>query len=286
VDFIKIGSQLSRETFFAVADECKQEKIPFAGHVPNAITPLEASNAGMESEEHLLGIALSVSSEEENLRGQIAEARVRHDSKSYLAAVAEAQNTLDEKKAAILLEAFRRNQTWITPTLVWTEITSSLSHRTDSLLLKRLPGALQTKWAPGQSISSEAAEAYYQGKFRSDLRLVRLMNKAGVRLLAGSDSLDPYVFPGDSLHRELELLVKAGLSPIDALRTATLNPAELFHLQAELGTVGKGKRADLVLLDANPLDDIHNTRRIAAVIQGGRMMRPHQILAVNVTNTQ
>jgi imidazolonepropionase-like amidohydrolase len=120
------------------------------------------------------------------------------------------------------------------------------------------------------------------------------MHKAGVRLLAGSDSLDPYVFPGDSLHHELELLVRAGLPPADALRAATLGAAEFFGLESELGTIEEGKRGDLVLLEANPLENISNTRRIAAIIQNGRWMTPQEILDrasslrmfLNVTNTQ
>lgn len=278
VDFIKIGSQLSRETFLAVADECKRQKIAFLGHVPDSVTPLEASDAGMKSQEHLFGITLSISAEEAKLREQIASARAHEDNKAYTAAVSEAQKTLDEQKAATLFQTFNRNGTWIVPTLVWTQVTSTLSQRANSPDLSRLPETLREKWTPGKRISSEAAEAYYARKLQSDLKIVGLMRQNGVRMLAGSDSLDPYVFPGDSLHLELELLVKAGLSPVEALRTATLNPAEFFSLQNESGTIAKGKRADLLLLDANPLENITNTRRLAAVIQNGRLMSPSEIL--------
>ena len=141
---------------------------------------------------------------------------------------------------------------------------------------------------------SDAAQAYYARRLQSDMRLVHLMHEAGVRLLAGSDSLDPWVLPGDSLHHELEMLVKAGLSPMEALQAATVRPAEFFAFENELGTVTKGKRADLVLLDANPLENISNTRKIAAVIQAGRYMVPADLLKnadelrnlMNVTSTQ
>ena len=278
VDFIKVGSQLSRDTFFAIADECKRQKIAFLGHVPNSVSPLEASDAGMKSQEHLYGIALSVAHKEERLRDQIASARAHNDESSYASAVSEAQATLDQQKAEALFQAFKRNHTWICPTAVWTEVASRLSQRSDSPLLKRLPRSLQEKWSPGKALSSPAADAYYARKLQADLRIVGLMNKTGVGLLAGSDSLDPYVFPGDSLHRELELLVEAGLTPLDALRTATSNPAEFFGQQTELGTIAKGKRADLVLLDANPLEDIRNTRKVFAVIQNGRYLTPQEIL--------
>jgi imidazolonepropionase-like amidohydrolase len=97
------------------------------------------------------------------------------------------------------------------------------------------------------------------------------LNKAGVKLLAGTDTPEAFVFPGFSLHEELELLVRSGLSPLEALRAATYNPAEYLGALDSLGTVGRGKVADLVLLDANPLLDIRNTRRISSVIANGRV---------------
>ena len=294
VDFIKVGSQLSRETFFAIAEECRRQGIAFLGHVPNSVTPLEASSAGMKSQEHLYGIALSISAKEEALRNQISDARAHDNAKAYAAATTETQTTTDEAKALGLFKAFNRNGTWIVPTLVWTETTSKLSVRQDSPQLAYLPSSLREKWKPGSEIVPKSAEDYYARKLQSDLQIVRLMHKAGVRLLAGSDSLDPYVFPGDSLHHELELLVRAGLPPADALRAATLGAAEFFGLESELGTIEEGKRGDLVLLEANPLENISNTRRIAAIIQNGRWMTPQEILDrasslrmfLNVTNTQ
>jgi imidazolonepropionase-like amidohydrolase len=97
------------------------------------------------------------------------------------------------------------------------------------------------------------------------------MQKAGVPILAGTDTGNPFCFPGFSLHDELALLVIAGLTPAEALRSATLNPAKFFGLDQTLGTIEQGKIADLVLLDANPLVDIRNTQRINAVVSNGRL---------------
>jgi imidazolonepropionase-like amidohydrolase len=102
--------------------------------------------------------------------------------------------------------------------------------------------------------------------------LVGRLDRAGVRMLAGSDSPNPFVYPGFSLHDELGLLVRSGLTPSEALRTATINPAIFLGVTDSLGTVARGKVADLILLDANPLADIANTKRISAVIQGGRLL--------------
>lgn len=107
---------------------------------------------------------------------------------------------------------------------------------------------------------------------RRERALVRRFNAAGVGLLAGTDNSNPFVFPGFSLHDELALLVESGLSALQALQTATLNPAKFLNLTATLGTIAKGKRADMILLDANPLEDIHNTTKINAVLINGRLL--------------
>jgi imidazolonepropionase-like amidohydrolase len=108
--------------------------------------------------------------------------------------------------------------------------------------------------------------------FQKSMNFVAEMQKAGVRILAGTDSPAPFVFPGSSLHDELQLLVEAGLTPLQALQSATRSPAEFLHATKDLGTIEQGKFADLVLLDANPLEDIRNTRKIRAVILRGKFL--------------
>jgi len=105
---------------------------------------------------------------------------------------------------------------------------------------------------------------------RNEKALVDRMKKAGVRILAGTDDGNPYSIPGFSLHDELAMLVEAGLTPMQALQAATYDAAKFFGKLDSLGTVQKGKLADLVLLDANPLDNIRNTVRINAVVVNGR----------------
>jgi imidazolonepropionase-like amidohydrolase len=104
------------------------------------------------------------------------------------------------------------------------------------------------------------------------MNIVAEMQKAGVKILAGTDAPAPYVFPGFALHDELQLLVEAGLTPLEALQAATKSPAEFLHTAKDSGTIEKGKYADLLLLDANPFDDIHNSRQIRAVIFHGRLL--------------
>ena len=107
---------------------------------------------------------------------------------------------------------------------------------------------------------------------RKSMELVAEMQKAGVKILAGTDSPAPYVFPGSGLHDELQLLVESGLTPLEALQSATKIPAEFLHMAKDSGTIETGKFADLVLLDSNPLDDIRNIRKIQAVILRGTLL--------------
>ena len=127
---------------------------------------------------------------------------------------------------------------------------------------RRMRGSqLIPRYLPAESASS-----------RKRWRWLVQLTGAGVKLLAGTDTPNPFCFPGFSLHDELGFLVQAGLTPLEALQTATIKPAEFLGLTKKLGTVEKGKIADLVLLGANPLEDIANTKRIAAVISAGRFL--------------
>jgi imidazolonepropionase-like amidohydrolase len=117
-------------------------------------------------------------------------------------------------------------------------------------------------------------------RFAKESELTGAMHRAGVGILAGTDLGNPYVYPGSSLHDELVLLVGAGLSTLDAIRAATLNPARFLGLSDTFGTVTQGKVADLILLDGNPLDDIANTQRIYGVVANGRYLARTELDAV------
>jgi imidazolonepropionase-like amidohydrolase len=139
-----------------------------------------------------------------------------------------------------------------------------------------VPPALRAQWtseAIAQDVSAEAAK-WYGEQFEFDLKLARAMHAAGVPMLAGSDSLDPFNYPGSGLHEELKLLVRAGFSPMEALQAATINPARFLGRDDAdgFGTLEPGRLADIVLLDADPLADIANTQRISAVVTNGRLL--------------
>jgi imidazolonepropionase-like amidohydrolase len=274
VDFIKIITLPSREAFFAVADEAKKQDISFAGHLPFEIGALEASNAGMRSIEHLLysAFALSYSSKEDELRKRLVEAEKKGDSITWEEIAHEADATYSAEKAGAVWRALKRNGTWITPTLASLDITTHPEDwKADDPLLEYVPQALAMQWRKSFDDAEMKKRAAWLGRQAvNDWRFTGEMHKAGVALLAGSDSLDPFVFPGESLHQELAELVRAGFTPRDALRAATHGAAQFLGRDAEFGSIEAGKTADLVLLDANPLENIGNARKISAVIRGGK----------------
>jgi imidazolonepropionase-like amidohydrolase len=264
-DFIKLQSLIPREAVFAIADEARKQGISFVGHVPDAVRAAEASNAGQKSFEHLIGIFEGSSPlEDEFLKGPKAEGK-------FL-------STYDPARAAALFALLAKNHTWQCPTLVW-ERGGNLIDETDFDRDER------AKYVPAywKDVTWKRFTDQIMHEFNTDdlatrkrfvakeLEVVNAMHKAGVQFLAGTDTPPGvYVFPGFSLHEELQRFVAAGFTPMEALQTATLNPAKFLGMEDKLGTIEKGKLADLVLLDANPLDNIRNTQKIAGVVANGR----------------
>jgi imidazolonepropionase-like amidohydrolase len=263
-DFIKLQSLIPRDAVFAIADEAKKQEIPFEGHVPDSVRAGEMSNAGMKSFEHLIGIFEGSSPlEDDFLKGNKTEGR-------FLA-------TYDPARASALAELLAKNQTWQCPTLVWERCGNliDVSDFSKDARAKYVPSSWKTKtW---KRFTDEIQKGYgtddlaTRKKFiDKELEVVQMLHKASVPFLAGTDTPPGvYIFPGFSLHEELQRFVAAGFTPLEALQTATLNPARFFGMEEQLGTVEKGKLADLVLLTANPLEDIANTQKISGVIVNG-----------------
>ncbi len=264
-DFIKLQSLIPRDAVFAIADEARKQGITFVGHVPDAVRASEASNAGQKSFEHLIGIFEGSSPlEDEFLKGAKGPGK-------FL-------STYDPKRAAALFALLAKNQTWQCPTLVW-ERGGNLIEETD------FAHDTRARYVPAywKDVTWKRFTDQVMHEFNTDdlptrrrfvakeLEVVNAMHRAGIPFLAGTDtSSGVYVFPGFSLHEELQRFVAAGFTPMEALQTATLNPAKFLGMEDRVGTIEKGKLADLVLLDANPLDDIRNTQKIAAVVVNGR----------------
>jgi imidazolonepropionase-like amidohydrolase len=275
-DFVKVYSKLPRDAYLAIADEAKKQGLPFAGHVPESVSAAEASDLGQKSIEHLMGITLACSELEEKLRREELEAMTRADNATarvLMRRIAEkAAGSFSAKKARELYARFVRNGTWQVPTLTVLRSLASLNDPafTGDARLKYMPPFMRSYWPREQS--AEVTDVMKRG-YKRATATVRAMHQAGVPFLAGTDTTNPYVFPGFSLHDELALLVsEGGLTPLEALQAATRNPARFLGQEKDLGAVQPGKLADLVLLEADPLRDITSTRKIAAVVVGGKLL--------------
>jgi len=277
-DFIMTYSWVPRAAYFGMVGEAKKLNIPFAGRVPFSISVVEASDAGQRSIEHEDDLSRACSSQDSLLRARAADtARLANQVQETREQAAILRRSYDAARCRSVIAALARNHTWVTPTLV---VYQPSAHAFDSASThpewaKYVPGIVQGGWIHrARSLTpadSMALRSYFSFERTGDL------NKAGVKLLAGTDTPQPFMFPGFSLHEELGLLVRSGLTPLEAVRAATYNPAEYLGALDSLGTVGQGKVADLVLLDADPLSDIRNTRRISTVIANGRVFDRAQL---------
>ena len=281
VDFVKVYDNLDAESYLAVADAARQRGIPLAGHIPWPVRVTDASDAGQRSIEHSTGILVACSSEEDVLLESYAAVFAQEDfSLANLMGSrvdARAAATFNPQKCKDLARRLRHNETWQTPTLVTQRLAfDSVTVPGDDSRLKYIPRATVDRiWNdrdadPWLKLFTEEDHESRRAVYRMLVEAASFMHREGAPFLAGTDVGRPYIFPGFSLHDELALLVEAGLSPLAALQTATIEPARFLERTDELGTVEAGRLADLVLLDANPLEDIRNTQRIVAVVANGR----------------
>ena len=273
-DFVKILSNIPRDSYFAIADEAAKKKISFVGHVPYSVSVSEAVTAGQNSIEHLTGIMIACSSREADLRAEELTALASRDYATFQKLGSQVMATFDQAKANTLFLQIARSNTWQVPTLVWTQAGSRID---DPKLesdprLKYVPASVREEWKPAKLLKNTSPGELADLKVEA-ARAVQLVNgahSAGGRFMAGTDGPDPYIFPGFSLHDEMEWLVQSGFTPFQALQAATFNSALFVAKLDKYGVAERDHTADLVLLDANPLEDIHNTRKIFGVVFGGK----------------
>ena len=257
VDFIKVYSSLTEECFLAIAKEAKKRNITFAGHIPNRVSIYKAIEAGMASSEHLYGFLNACSSVDTSNEVLIS--------------------TFSDKRFDSICSVLAKSSMWLCPTLT---VNRAMSYLNDSIFINDnriayLPGYVLEIWNQKMNPYSKSQIDNFANSTRVrylfELSLIGKMNEKGVKFLAGTDFPNPYVFPGFSLHDELSLMVKGGMPILDALRSATKNPAIFMNKKAYFGSIEVGKLASLVLLNKNPLDNIENTKTIETVILRGKV---------------
>lgn len=248
-DLLKVHPGLTRDEYDAMARTAKEEKIRFGGHVPADVGLLHAIEMGQETFDHVDG---------------------------YVEYLAGDKGPVDEKKLADVVQKTKQAGAWIVPTMALWEVLL------DTIDLKTLRSYEELKYVP-QSTVDQWTKLYndrYEGMPRATaeqivknrMRVLRALNEGGVKILMGTDAPQQFSVPGFSLHRELERMRDAGMTPYQILVSGTRNVGEYFKSQDDFGTVEKGKRADLILVDANPLQDITNVAKISGVMMRGKWL--------------
>ncbi|HET8923140.1 MAG TPA: amidohydrolase family protein [Candidatus Acidoferrum sp.] len=291
-DCIKVYDGLSRDSYYAIIEEARKLGVPVVGHLPSAISVREASNAGQRSLEH--GIALAGGSTAENeyiqqrMDQSVFQEALRTKNFALIPAKIAQDETLmlghfDQKHADETYSLLAKNGTFLTPTLVTQRsltFIDDLNRETDPRM--EYVSADELKWwKPENGMLTKYRTPEYismrKREYAKMLEEVHWAQTLGVHLLAGTDVTIPYTYPGFSVHDELALFVKAGLTPMQALETATTNPALMLGLSNEWGRVAPRYIANLVLLNADPLKDIANTKKIDGVVLNGKFLDRAQL---------
>jgi cytosine/adenosine deaminase-related metal-dependent hydrolase len=289
VDLLKAYEMLSPEQFAKVAQLGKEKGLKVTGHVPLSMDVISASNAGLSSMEHLRNLELSCASNAEELLEQrrkilalgSGDTGAALRTRIHQTQRATALDNYDDDKATEVLKVLAKNDTWQIPTLALnTGIVKRHFELADwSASFKYFPPTTRQQWENEiADVASQEITAFKKQQSQWMFNMVGKVHEAGIEIMAGTDCPIFFLTPGRSLHQELAVLVEAGLSPLDAIKAATLNPAKYFNLQDELGSIKEKQWADLIILDKNPLEDINNTQSINAVIKQGKYFKRSELL--------
>jgi imidazolonepropionase-like amidohydrolase len=275
-EFIKVYFNLKKDVYLAIADEAKKLNLPLAGHLPNRVSLEEAVKAGHKSFEHFYNI-LEFYGDQKGLN-QIEENREgRFAGDNFYVRVDYGYKTFDPAKSKEAIKLLKNDDVWICPTYT--------AHKgfmrdfdpsyTDDKRLAFMPENFVTRWTANKKkpLTEKQVAQWNSDKlwYARVLTESKKYKENGIKFLAGTDVANFFVYPGFSLHEELEIFVnEAGFSPLEALRTATINPAEFLNLENQLGTVEEGKSANLVILNKNPLENISNTKSIDGIVLSGK----------------
>lgn len=279
VDRIKTHDSIPGGVFLELMGEARSLGIEVGGHVPFGAGSLGAAEAGYGSIEHARDLLYDCSRfgpELRRLMDEVAEQKAGAVRPSNLVRMKRTVDEFDPKRCEAFLARLARTGTHYVPTHVTREMEARAgdpAYRSDPAR-EYVSRARNASWDKDlEETASVPAEekAALESFFRHGLLITRMAHLAGVPVMAGTDASDTMIVPGFSLHRELELLVEAGLSPMDALRSATSLPAKYLGVDRLNGGISAGKEADLVLLGADPLEDVRNTRSIEAVLSNGRL---------------
>lgn len=292
-DFVKVYDGLSELSYASVLGAAQRRSLPTAGHIPPPVGVHRALELGQTSIEHLYGYAAASHREQPpipldtpGLQGSELQDRRNEIGAALLAGRVAIEDLIDPRRLAKAAEATAAAGTYNTPTL-WVKNRLTLSGSALQAAMAEtgwayLLPAVRSSWpslASRPEDPSPERAAYLRYAREVDARVVRALQAAGAPLLLGTDTPNPFVFPGFSIHGELRTLVEAGLSPFDALRAGTVNAAAFLGEAGVFGTVRVGARADLLLLEGNPLKDLTTLRAPVGVMVRGNWLPRHRLVA-------
>jgi imidazolonepropionase-like amidohydrolase len=248
-DLLKVHPGLTREEYDAMAKTAREEGIRFGGHVPADVGLEHAIEMGQETFDHIDGYV-------ELLEGD--------------------KGPVDEKRLAAIVKRSKEAGVWVVPTSALWEVLFG------TIPLETLQGYRELKYVPRDAVDlwvkafnnrlQQTPRESAKNVIANRTRILRALHEGGVKILMGTDAPQQFSVPGFSLHRELLRMREAGMTPYDILRSGTVNVGQYFAKQDSFGTIEPGKRADLVLVDANPLADVANVAKISGVMVRGRWL--------------
>ncbi len=285
VDFIKItDNTLKPELYLKALTEARAKGWKTSAHVPGALTLQQVSNAGLSSVEHISYMLKAGSASDEIYAKSIADAKMTAKEMNILV-----MDHFDTAHAIRVFKQLAKNGTAVVPTLSIIGTTAYLDkddHKGDTMLQYIGPGLRNTYAWRVERAAKDAPDAveYRHRVFETAAGLLPIINRSGMKIIAGTDAgyLNCFVYPGAGLHKELETMVRYGLSPLQALQASIINGPAFLGRSADYGEIKPGKIADLLLLDGNPLLDISNTQKIRAVILKGKLKDENQLIELRL----
>ena len=277
VDFVKVYNNVKEPELRAIIETAKERELPVAGHIPRSMTMTHAIELGMTRLEHIRVTGREMLSLDEAQKIDLLPLGSREP-------LLWQRFDLQSEKMHALVQRLARSKIFLDPTLVAAEVTEVPTLDADRndpnnqylspTVVERYVNFKSPLYELPPDLQAAGAEAFHKQE-----KFVGMCNRAGVKIIAGTDGPGiGSLLPGFGLHRELELLVASGLSPLQALRAATLTAAEALGKEDRLGTIEPGKFADMVVLNADPLQEIQNLRKIYLVVQGGKTYAPDALL--------
>ena len=282
VSFLKTYEMLTPEDFKELQEIAEKRNLRVTSHIPLSMDLIDAVDAGLDGMQHIRNLELACAEEAGDMltkRKKLLENKDALPGSSLRSKIhglqrPKALKNINEQRCIEVIKYLASNNVYQTPTLTINTVGSKrfFANKEWQETYNFLPEEVKTEWLQSSNnLAEQPIKESYKNYEKWSFNIVELFNKHKVKIISGTDTPIGFLTPGYSLHKELQLLVEAGLTPLEALKSATVMPAEFFNLENKMGTIEEGKIADLVILNSNPLLNIENTTDIHRVISKGQI---------------